>query len=407
MRTVLLSTTLLAGCSGRDDGDGAPPGGDCPSDVGTICAWAGTGRAGFDRDGADKLDSMMYYPMDVEFSHYGRPVIADWNNHKLRMVEDDDTLTTIMGTNFIGDGDELRLDTSLQGAPGLTVDLNHPTQQMYFSTGILLSASWHTHKLRTWDPASGMVHVYAGMSPDFVGDDGADIGTVRFDQPKMVHVDSADDIFVVDMRNERVRFIDTSERTITTVAGNGDKDYCGDGGPARDACLSFPLSENPEPGGAVALSPDETLLYVADTENHVIRVVDRATGRIDLYAGAPLQAGDVDGDRLDAQFAYPRDIVMSPDGVLFVADSDNNKIRAIDTASGEVTTFVGTGEASCPGDGPQTVPRTCDEQLAGAAGDGGDRLDATLYRPFGVELDLDGNLVLSDTFSHRFRIVYR
>jgi DNA-binding beta-propeller fold protein YncE len=399
----------LAACAGNDDG-GAPPGGgaaSCEPEVDRICPFAGTGLAGFNGEDLPALDTMMYFPMDITFSPYGKPVYADWNNHKLRMLEDDGTVRTIMGTNFIGDGDDLRLDLSLVGADGLTVNLNHPTQQRYFSDGVLLSASWHTHKLRTWDPETGLVHVLVGQQADFVGDHYESAGTARFNQPVAVEIDSKGDVYVVDMRNERVRHLRMSDFTINTLVGTGDKDYCGDGGEARDACLSFPLSDNPEPGGALAFSADERLIYIADTENQVIRVYDTETGVVDLYAGAPLEPGDVDGDRLSARFAMPRDLVMSPEGLLFVADSDNSKIRVIDTSTGEVSTFAGTGEPSCPGDGPQIVPRTCDEQLAGASGDGGNRLDARLYRPFGVELDLDGNLVVADTFSHRFRIIYR
>lgn len=406
MRFGIVTSVLFAACSKEEEAA------QCPAEPGTLCGWAGTGEAGFNGEGKDKLESWMYFPMDVVFSPYGKPVFSDWNNHKLRLVEDDGTLTTIMGTDFIGDGDPERLDLTLQGAPGTTVNLNHPTQQRYFADGTLLSASWHTHKLRMWNPETGMVHVLAGATPDFVGDNGDNIGTARFNQPVAVEIDDNQDVYVVDMRNERVRFIDMARSTITTLVGTGEKGYCGDGGDGRDACLSFPRSENPEPGGALALSPDRSKLYIADTENHIIRRLDLASGIIDLYAGgAPsgdtLQPGDIDGHRLDARFNMPRDLEMSPEGLLFVADSDNDKIRVIDTSTDEVSTFAGTGEPSCPGDTPEYIPRFCDEQRTGAAGDGGDPLDAALYRPFGVALDLDGNLVIADTFSHRFRIVYR
>jgi len=403
-RGLLVPALFLVACSGgKGDGSDAPK--PCPEESGVICPYAGTGQAGFNGAGLDKLDSWLYFPMDIVISPYGNPVISDWNNHKLRLVEDDDTLTTIMGTAFVGDGDLDKLDLTIAGAPGTEVNLNHPTQARYEQDGTLLSASWHTHKLRTWDPTTGLVHVILGLTPDFVGDNMEDAHTARMNQPVSVELDQAGNIYIVDMRNERVRFLDTKLWEITTIAGNGDKGFAGDGGIGRDATLSFPRTENPEPGGAVAFSADESKLYIADTENHAIRVLDMATRVIDTYAGVPETPGDVDGDRLTAQFNKPRDLVMSPDGLLYVADSDNNKVRVIDTASGLVSTYAGTGEPSCPGDGAQYIPRTCDAQATG--GDGGDRLDATLYRPFGVELDLDGNVVVADTFDHRFRIIYR
>jgi DNA-binding beta-propeller fold protein YncE len=377
----------------------------CEAAPGVICGWAGTGQAGFNGEGLQRTASTLYFPMDIVFSPYGQPVLSDWNNHKLRLVEDDGTLTTIMGTDFVGDGDADRLDTTVAGAPGTEVALNHPTQQRYLSDGTLLSASWHTHKLRTWDPQTGMVHVLAGATPAFAGDNHDSLGIARFDQPVSVELDADENVWVVDMRNERVRMIDMAQQTILTTVGDGEKGYCGDGGPAREACLSFPRSENPEPGGALAFSPDGRLLYVADTENHVIRVVDLQARTIELYAGSPQAPGDADGDRLGALFHSPRDLEMAPDGTLYVADSDNHKIRALDTRTGLVSTFAGTGQPTCEGDGPLLVPRVCDAQAS--SGDGGDALSAALYRPFGVALDLDGNLVVADTFNHRLRLVYR
>lgn len=413
MRSITLlglGALGLLGCTGGEETDGTAADA-CPTDPGTICNYAGTGSAGFNGADLDRRESALYFPMDIVFSPYGKPVLADWNNHKLRLVEDDDTLRTIMGTDFIGDGDPDRVDATAVGADGLTVALNHPTQQRYFEDGTLLSASWHTHKLRTWDPLTGIVHVWAGLSPDFAGDNWDPVGIARFNQPNAVEIDSNGNVYVVDMRNQKVRFIDVESWTINTIAGSAEpfpdavQDFCGDGGPGRQACFAFPSTFNPEPGGAVALSPDESKLYVADTENHVIRVIDLATDTIDTYAGRGTEAGDVDGSLLDARFDMPRDLEMTPEGLLFVADSDNNKIRLIDTNTGEVSTFAGTGNATCPGDGPQTAPRVCDAQAT--SGDGGPALEADLYRPFGVAMDLDGNLVISDTFNHRIRTVYR
>ena len=78
---------LFAACSGPDGGDTAAL---CDDSVGNICTWAGNGDVGYDGGGNDRLSSMFYWPMDVEFSPYGDPVISDFNNHKLRLVEDDE-----------------------------------------------------------------------------------------------------------------------------------------------------------------------------------------------------------------------------------------------------------------------------------------------------------------------------
>jgi len=434
MRTTTLAALLvLTACGGKDDGtaagtdtdttphhtepDRASVMRDCPETAGTICPWAGAGYNGFNGDDVHRLDAWFSFPMSATFAPGQTPVIADWNNHKLRYVLDDPEAgyETIMGTDFLGDGDADLLDSTPAGAPGTDVNLNHPTMQVWLGDGTLLSASWHTHKLRTWDPATGLVHVYLGGAPGWAGtefDEPAE--ETQLNQPKEVILDPLDEnfVYILDMRNERIRMLDRQSWTVTTLAGNGDKcvaadgDDLGDGGSALDACFAFPKNDNPEPGGAMAVLSDGATMYIADSENHVIRVLDMANGTIDLVAGTPGVSGDVDGDGADALFFYPSDFALDEaNRQLFVADSNNHKIRVIDLDTHEVSTFAGTGEPSCDLSSGLLVPVTCDNQHEG--GDGGPATDATLYRPFGVDIDNDGHIVIADTYNHRFRIVRR
>jgi hypothetical protein len=412
MRYVLYASVLLGACGAdKTPVDTAPDVADelhvmrdCEPAPGRICPWAGDGYNGFNGESVDRFDAWFSFPMSATISDRGDVILADWNNHKLRRIESDDTLTTVMGTDFLGDGDADHLDATPDGAPGTSVALNHPTMQAYFEDGLLLSASWHTHKLRTWDPITGLVHVICGMGAGTTGNDPEPIEEALLNQPKEVLIDDAGDVYVLDMRNEQIRFLDMTEKTLKTIAGNGTKDYCGDGGPAMEACFNFPMNTNPEPGGAIALDEEGQLLYVADTESHIIRVIDLEAGTIDLLAGQPMVPGDVDGPGLSAMFSFPTDLQLDGDS-LFVADANNHKVRVIDRLTGEVSTFAGTGEPSCFFEGDVAVPQICDEQHRG--GDGGPAVDATLYRPFGVDLDLDGNLVIADSYNQRFRIVYR
>lgn len=411
---LLLVPVALLGACGKDepqDTAATSPTGldlrhvmrDCEPGPGIICPWAGDGYNGFNGDGKEVLDAWLSFPLSVSFSPYGPPVVADWNNHKLRMIEGG-KLVTIMGTEFLGDGDPLKADLTDAGALGTDVALNHPTQHSYFSDGTLVSASWHTHKIRTWTPSTNRVHVILGGAPGWNNLEVEPADTTLFNQPKELAVDSLDNLYVLDMRNERVRYVDFAANTTTTIAGNGTKDYCGDGDLATAACFNFPKNANPEPGGALALDEAGGKLYIADTESHVVRVLDLNTGVIDLLAGTPKVAGDVDGTGGSAQFNWPADLALW-EGVLYVADSNNHKIRAIDVATGAVSTFAGTGEPTCPISGTIAIPQVCDGQQE--AGDGGPASAATLYRPFGVDVDLDGNVVISDSYNHRIRIVTR
>lgn len=401
---------------------------DCAPEPGRICPWAGDGYNGFNGDDVHRLDAWFSFPMSVAFpppGMEGRPILADWNNHKLRAVNPnpEDGYETVMGTEFLGDGDADLADSTPAGAPGTSVALNHPTQHMYDVDGTLLSASWHTHKFRRWDPATGLVHVVFGGRPGFHVVDGAPVDfddpeeLVQMNQPKELIIDPSnpDRVYYVDMRNERIRLWDRGTGVVNTVAGevtgdtNGDgalgsKGYCGEGD-ALATCFAFPKNANPEPGGAIALSGDGRTMYIADSENHVIRVLDIDAGQISLLSGAPGEAGFADGAAAEAKWHYPVDFALDEaNGVLYVADANNHRIRAIDLASNEVTTVAGNGEPTCEFSNFQN-PATCAEQQA--AGDGGPATEATLYRPFGVDIDQDGNLVVSDTYNHRFRIVYR
>lgn len=384
----VLFGVAATGCTEKPDDTGTPVA-PCEPIAGDICTWAGNGLAAYDGDGHHRLESSFYFPNGLTFSDRGQPLIADWNNHKIRMVQADDTLVTIMGTFFVGDGDAAAADATEAGAAGTDVNLNHPTEQVYLSDGTLVSASWHTHKLRSWDPDTGIVHVTLGRGPGYAGDDYAPAADALLNQPKDVVADAQDNLYFVDMRNERVR-LHGADGTIYTVAGNGDKGYNGDGIPAREASLNFPKSENPEPGGAVLLSADETLLYIADTENHRVRVVDLATGIINTFAGTGEAGFSGDGGpAASAQLNYPRDLALTPDGQMLVADTDNEVIRAIDLATGTITTIAGTAG------------------VQGFEGDGGPATESVLNRPFNVAVDPDGNIFIADTFNHRVRVIWR
>src|SRR5690606_12505923 len=124
--------------------------------------------------------------------------------------------------------------------------------------------------------------------------------------------------------------LDVATWTVDTVAGSGAKGYGGDGGDALLATFNFPKNANPEPGGFIVFNADETVLYVADSESHVVRAVDLVDGTIELVAGTPLEPGDVDGPGASAKFDFPSSLAIDhATNELFVADANNHKIRVI------------------------------------------------------------------------------
>jgi|SRR5581483_7436390 len=386
---VLAAFALaLVACGGNDDGT-------CSGAPGTICTWAGTGDKAFDGDGADRRRSALFWPMDLEFAPApdGRAYVLDWQNHRVRRVNADDRFETVLGTDEVGDGPDVGSETTDPGVPGTTVNLNHPTDIQFDAAGTLILAAWHNHKLRRYDPASGLAEVACGAGPGFAGDT-MDARTALLNQPKGIAVSrSTGALFIVDARNTRIRRIDGATGIIDTVAGGPTRGYGGDGGPPLAASFAFQIpSDNPEPGGAVAIDDQDRLydrLYVADTENQRIRRIDLALDLVETVAGNGTAGFSGDGGlAVAASLNYPRDIEIGPDGRLYIADSDNHRIRVVDLASGVIDTLVGDG-------------------TAGFAGDGGPASAAELARPFGIAFDAAGDLYIADTFNNRIRKVVK
>jgi len=354
----------------------------CRDESGHACVWLGTGAEGFNGDGHDRLATDIYWSMDMVFAADGTPWFIDWNNHLVRRVEPDRTVTTVVGWTdpiFPGDGTG---DTSEKtgGAEGTLVKLNHPTELLRAEDGAILIMAWHNHKLRRIDPDTGLVTIVAGGGAGFAGD-GGPATKALFKQPKSLTADAGGNLYIGDQQNFRVRRIDT-EGTITTVVGVGMQGPEGDGGPAAECQLDWEVGSNPEPSGGVVAADGK--LFIADTLSHRIRVVDLESGTIDTFAGTGEQGYSGDGGyALEATFNGPRELELGPDGDLYVADTDNHAIRAIDLESGLVRTVVGTGE---PGR---------DER------DGKLALETRLNRPFGLEFDTEGNLYVMDTLNSR------
>jgi hypothetical protein len=360
----------------------------CDQVSGNICTYAGLGIAGFNGDGRPATESMMYWPMDMTFGPDGRPYILDWQNHRIRRITAANTLETIMGTDVPGDGPPDGLgDLTEPGVPGTTVALNHPTDMMFAPDGRLLVVAWHNHKLRRWDPATGMTFVPVGRGPGWV--DGP-FAMARMKQESKGVLDASGTVmYVVDQGNGRVRRVDFTTQMVSTIAGVGGRGFAGDDGPATMAMFNWQGGENPEPEGGIALDAGGRNLYVSDTGNHRIRRIELATGTITTVVGAGTLGFGGDGGRaLMAQLSSPQDIQFGPDGRLYIADTNNHRIRAVDLSTGIITTVAGSGRR-------------------GYGGDRGPAVMADLYRPHGIAFDPAGNLFICDTLNDRVRRVWR
>jgi DNA-binding beta-propeller fold protein YncE len=176
---------------------------------------------------------------------------------------------------------------------------------------------------------------------------------------------------------------------IDSVAGTGKLGFGGDGGMPLMADFHMQESnENPEPGGSITTDLDGRV-YLADTYNHRIRRIDLAAGTVTTIAGTGTAGFSGDGGPATAaNLNAPRDLEFGPDGRLYIADTDNQRIRVLDLGTGIISTFAGAGQAAF-------------------AGDGGQAQAASFSRPFGIAFDRQGNLYVADTFNNRIRKVVR
>lgn len=356
----------------------------CPDARGTICTVMGNGVGGFNGDGHPVRESDLAWPMDMEFAPDGTPYLLDWNNHRVRRVTAAGTFETVIGTDLPGDGPVDMGDLMEPGAIGTTVSLNHPTDLLFDRDGRMLMVAWHNHKLRRFDPATGRVYVTLGRGPGAQGDGMPYTSPdARLKQPSKAVYDAAGNLYILDQGNGKIRRIDAMG-VLSTIAGDGMRGLAGDNGPAAMARFNWQSGENPEPQGGLAIGPDGEL-YIADSENCRIRRIDLATMSIETVAGDGVcRFGGDDGPGLMASFNVPEDIEFGPDGLLYIADTNNHRVRTFDPRTNIVRTLAGTG-------------------TRGYSGDRGPASMAQLWRPYGLTFDRNGDLFVCDTYNNRVR----
>jgi len=356
----------------------------------TVCVVAGTGAPGAMETEFTAINSPLYAPMDVAVTPGTHDVlIADWNNHKVRFVEEGQ-IRTVVGTAFLGDGDPDFEERIAPGVDGTTVALNHPTSMEFNPvTGHWLMPSWHNHRVRQWSPETGLSLVVVadtditdgnGANSGFEGDGGPAAGAL-LSYPNSIAVNPQNgDFWLLDQRNNRIRFVAADYSSIDTIAGGDEADFSGDGGPIRDARFFFwdPDELQPEPSGAVEYDATRNRLYVADTSNHRIRVLDFETDEVTtLPTGSQrFEAAACDPEAL----CFPRDIELVGDR-LFIADTNNHVIRVLHLETGVLDVVAGTFD---PGLATTNMPVS----------------EAPLNTPHGIDVADDGTLFIADTYNH-------
>lgn len=334
---------------------------------GAICTIAGVaGRIGYNGDALPATETWLAYPTSIAWSPDGVLHVADFNNMRIRVLDEAGALVTIAGTGVHG--------YATDGVPATTSYLENPADVAFLPDGTLLITELHAGRVLTVD-AEGTLRVLAGRCDDvactgFYGDDGpalqallseaygvaadadgrvhvadtenhclrtvgtdgiirrlagdgepgfSDVGVGRFDRPQRMVVDG-DRLLVADAGNHAIREIDLGTGALRTVAGTGVEGFAGDGGPATEAQLDSPWGVDVGPDGS---------LWIADWGNHRVRRVD-PDGVIHTVAGTGEKAFSDDAiPGTQAALAGPSDVLVAPDGAVLLTDMFNGTIRRL------------------------------------------------------------------------------
>jgi len=269
-------------------------------------------------------------PGGLAYDSLGNLYIAATNDHVVRVVSPTGVINTFAGTGAQG--------FSGDGGAATSAQLDSPTGIAVDASNNVYIADTHNNRIREVLASTGVINTIAGTGvAGFAGDGGAATSAL-LNYPTAVAVDSAGNIYIADTNSHRIREIKSG--TISTVAGDGEQFYSGDSGLATAAGLDSPN------GVAVDSSFN---IYIGDTHNQRVRLVTFTTGIISTLAGTGVKTYTADGVAANSSaLARPRGLAISPNGTLLIADSDNDRVRAV--SGGSISTVVGSGQQGFSGD---------------------------------------------------------
>ena len=270
-----------------------------------ISTAVGAGEPGDSGDGQAADQALLSSPAGLALDASGNLFFTDTDHHKVRRV----------------DGLSQIISTVIQGDAGSVVDPSFPRGIVFGTQGDLFLADTGNHRILSADLLQQDLFLVAGTGERGVGPESGPAPSVAFDTPYAGEVDLEGNLYIADSFNHRIRKVETATGLISTVAGNGTPGFGGDGGSAPLAQLHFPTG----------LFIDENRnLFIADSFNHRIRLVELDAGIITTVAGGDTLGFSGDGGTASqARLNFPSSVRLDSNGNLLIADRNNHRIRAI------------------------------------------------------------------------------
>jgi sugar lactone lactonase YvrE len=309
----------------------------------------------------------LFIPSAIVFDATGNLYFAETGHHLIRKLDSLGNITTIAGTGT--------QDLSGDAGPATAAALDSPQGLALDTANNLYIADTHNHRIRKLNLTTGTLVTVAGTTSGFSGDTGP-ATSAQLTLPTALALDAVGNLYIADTGNHRIRKLTLATGIITTIAGIGTQGFSGDNGPATSTAIDSPT------GLAVDIAGN---LYLADTHNHLIRKITASTGTITTIAGngSPGFSGDA-AAATTATLAFPHGLSLDATGNIYLADTENHRIRRIDAITGIITTVAG--------DGTQAF-----------SGDNGPAIAASLDSPSATSLSPTNLLTLSDTGNQRIR----
>lgn len=279
---------------------------------------AGTGTKGHAGDGGPAQAALLSAPHEVRFDSKGNMFVAERDSHVVRHIDmKTRVITTVAGTGVAG--------YSGEGGPANQAQLNQPHSIVLDKADNVLICDINNNRVRKIDARTGIISTFAGSGENGATPDEGGMLTTPLAAPRSIEIAPDGTMYLLLRAGNKVIAMDPTQGKLKRIAGTGELGYTGDGGPAINAKFGAPGSALNGPKG-IALA--DNILYIVDTENHVIRGIDLRSGIISTVAGTGQRGDGPDGDPMMCKMARPHGVFIRGRSI-YIGDSENHRIRVL------------------------------------------------------------------------------